>query len=79
MEQKAFLIFGDTQIAPASLYNDPDDASLPSELTFSIQDVEIGEHLIRLRVDGVDSLPFIRKDNPKRIEFDPDQKLTVNP
>lgn len=79
MEQKALLIFGDRQIAPASLYNDPDDASLPSELTFSIKDVEIGEHLIRLRVDGVDSLPFIRKDNPKRIEFDPDQKLTVNP
>lgn len=79
IEQKALLIFGDNrQIAPASL-NNPDDESLPSELTFSIPDVKTGEYLIRLRVDGVDSLPFVRKDNPQRIEFDPDQKLTVNP
>ena len=31
----------------------------------------------RLRVDGVDSLPFVRVDNPPRYVFDEAQKVTI--
>jgi hypothetical protein len=37
----------------------------------------VNKAVARLRVDGVDSLPFIRLDNPPRYSFDEAQKVTV--
>jgi hypothetical protein len=39
----------------------------------------VNNELIRLRVDGIESMPFIRDDSssPPRFAFDPDQRVTI--
>jgi hypothetical protein len=68
------LLFGESQIVPDSIVT-PADTSQPTTLTFLIQDVDPGEYVVRLRVDGVDSLPFVR--TPTGLEFAADQQVTV--
>jgi len=51
------------------------DKTHPTILTFKIKKVDAGEYLIRLRVDGIDSLPVVLKGS--QLEFDANQKLTV--
>lgn len=51
-----------------------------SSLTFVIEDAPaVTEALVRLRVDGVDSLPFVRQSlpAPPRLVFDDAQKVTI--
>jgi hypothetical protein len=67
-------LFGESQIVPDSIVT-PADTSQPTTLTFLIQDVDPGEYVVRLRVDGVDSLPFVR--TPTGLEFAADQQVTV--
>lgn len=82
--QRALLILGDMQLSPVSIStptpnpNDkPKDKVLPSTLIFSIKDIPKGKYLVRLRIDGVDSLPVIRKDESSPLEFDPNQEITI--
>ena len=37
----------------------------------------LAKAVARLRVDGVESLPFVRLDNPPRYDFDEAQKVTI--
>jgi hypothetical protein len=40
--------------------------------------VKPGEYLVRLRVQGIDSLPLRIKGLPAKMDFDPQQKVTVS-
>jgi hypothetical protein len=44
-------------------------------LTFAIEDAPTGEFVVRLRVDGVDSLPV--QQAPEGLIFDPNQKVKI--
>ncbi len=74
--QKVLLILGSHQVVPDSVAN-PADPAQPTTLTFTVPALTSGEHLVRLRVDGVDSLPFLLAGSPPLLTFDPDQKVTV--
>ena len=74
--QKAYLLLGDRQIKPISIVN-PVALSQATTLEFFIPQVDEGEYIVRLRVDGIDSLPIIRSASTAEVEFDPDQKLIV--
>ena len=76
--QKVWLVFGDRQVAPDSLTDAP-DASSPSRLTFKLSNVKQGTYLVRLRVDGVDSIPVLSSGMPPLAQFDPNQQVTVQP
>lgn len=70
------LIWGDRMVMPVSVVT-PADPTLPTTLTFDLTAVAAGEYLVRLRVDGIDSLPVRLTGTPPRLEFDPSQKVTV--
>jgi Pvc16 N-terminal domain len=82
--QQVTLILGPQQVAllPADLSN-PADVTQPSSLKFEIKKVKASPqpYTVRLRVDGVDSLPvrvITPVSGPPRLEFDPAQQLTVS-
>ena len=70
------LLFGMSLVAP-SLTNNPADPSLPTSLQFNLTAIPAGVYLVRLRVQGIDSLPVTLTGSPVRLEFDPAQKVTV--
>jgi len=70
------LIFGSGTIAPATVTT-PADAHQPTTLTFTVPDVPAGDYVVRLRVDGVDSLPIAVAGLPAKLDFDPQQKVKV--
>lgn len=70
-DQRAALLFGDREI-PANAHATPTDT-----LSFDIADVAAGEYFLRLRVDGVDSLIVERIGAPPKLQFDPNQKVTI--
>jgi len=74
--QRIILLFGESQIMPETVTN-PVDESLPTELDFFIPGVANGSYVVRLRVDGADSLPIIQSGTPPKLEFDPAQKVTI--
>jgi len=74
--QRALLLFGDRQLSPQSVTN-PGDPAQPTSLTFLVQGVAAGTYVVRLRVDGADSLPFVLTGTPPHLEFDPLQSVTV--
>ncbi len=51
------------------------DAESPTTLTFDVT-ADPGPHRVRLRVDGVDSMPFVRTP-AGLLEFDPAQTVEV--
>lgn len=74
--QKVRLLLAGQQVDPASLTS-PADPSLPTSLTFAVPDVPAGSHPVRLRVDGVDSIPVTYAGDPPLPAFDPDQQVAV--
>lgn len=70
--QKVYLLFGGMQI----LWNPDPRPKTADTLKFEIKAVEVGNYLVRLRVDGVDSMPFDL--NSKLLSFDNNQKVVVN-
>jgi len=54
--QRVFLLFGDRVLTPTSLSN-PVDTQQPTALTFQLTGVSAGTYIVRLRVDGADSVP----------------------
>jgi hypothetical protein len=74
-EQQVSLIFGSRGVLPASItQGGPND---PTSLDFTIPNVAAGEYLVRLRVEGIDSLPITITGSPAVLEFDPQQRVTV--
>lgn len=77
-EQRVLILFADRQLQPQpGDINTPGDPTQPTLLTFQVPGVIAGEYVVRLRVDGADSLPFRRSGTPPRLEFDPNQKVVV--
>ena len=74
--QRVLLLFGSRQVAPDTITNPPVTTN-PTTLTFVVPDVEAGEYVVRLRVDGVDSIPVLHAGTPPLPSFDPAQKVTV--
>lgn len=54
--QRVTLLFGE-QPVPLGTISNPSDASKPTVLTFTVPGVAAGTYTVRLRVDGVDSVP----------------------
>lgn len=75
-DQIVFLLFGDRQ-APPTAINTPADVAQPTTLSFSLPDVAAGVYVVRLRVDGVDSIPVIQTGTPPVSVFDPAQQVKV--
>jgi hypothetical protein len=74
--QRARLLFGERQVEPQTVTN-PADPAQPTSLDFQVADVAAGQYVVRLRVDGADSLPFVLAGTPPQLEFDPAQRVTV--
>ncbi len=67
--QRAALLLGDREILAAA------HTTQTASLTFNIVGAPVGEHFVRLRVDGVDSLLVDRSQTPP--VFDTTQKVTI--
>jgi uncharacterized protein DUF4255 len=74
--QRMLLLFGDRQIEPQTVTT-PADTSKPTTMTFAVSNVVAGKYLVRLRVDGVDSIPVVYSDTPPTPSFDPNQQVTI--
>lgn len=68
------LVFGDIQVRADSI-DTPADPAEASVLEFTVPDVAAGDYPVRLRVDGLDSLPSIV--GADGFEFDPQQTVVV--
>lgn len=74
--QRIILLFGESQI-PVQTVSTPSNVSLPTTLSFLVPDAKKGEYVVRLRVDGADSIPVVLAGTPPGLEFDPSQKVTI--
>lgn len=71
-EQRVALVFADREVAVAAR------AAATDPLTFAVIGAPaLTKAVASLRVDGVESLPFVRVDNPPRYVFDEAQKVTI--
>jgi hypothetical protein len=75
-EQRVLLVFGEKQAAAATTTT-PSDTTQPTTFTFTIFGAKAGVHVVRLRVDGVDSIPVVYAGTPPVPSFDPAQTVTV--
>lgn len=75
-ESSVSLILGSQSLLPLSITT-PADQTKPTTLTFKVPAVAAGKQTVRLRVDGIDSLPVKLTGSPARIEFDPQQQIDV--
>ena len=71
------LLFGDTAVKPETITT-PGNPVLPTELAFKVPGVAAGKYVVRLRVDGIDSLPVTITGNPPKLDFDPQQTVVVS-
>ena len=74
--QRVLLLFGDHQAEVASISTPPNPAQ-PTTLLFSLPGVTAGRYLVRLRVDGADSIPVLYSGTPPVPSFDPAQTVVV--
>jgi Pvc16 N-terminal domain len=71
------FIFGTRQVVPDTITT-PADTSKPTEIEVTVANVKPGEYLLRIRVDGIDSLPVRFTGFPPKLSFDPQQRFTVS-
>lgn len=74
--QRVLVLFGDRQVSVLGIVNPLPDTS-PTTVTFVVPDAGAGTHVVRLRVDGVDSIPVILAGTPPLPQFDPAQQVTT--
>ena len=74
-QQTVLLLLGGQQVVPQSI-STPADPTQPSTITFAVPGVVAGTYVVRLRVDGVDSIPIVQ-GKPASAGFDATQKVTV--
>lgn len=75
-KQDVSLLFGNRQIQiPAGNISNPANKSEPTTLRVSVPKVSKGKYVVRLRVDGVDSMPVDFSERP--MKFDRGQMVDV--
>ncbi|HEX6924290.1 MAG TPA: DUF4255 domain-containing protein [Longimicrobiaceae bacterium] len=75
-EQRAALLLAGREILPSSVTT-PADPDAATTLVFSVSGIAEGTHVVRLRVDGADSIPI---DFTAALpQFDAAQTLTITP
>jgi hypothetical protein len=75
-EHTVALMLGMEPVSITSIAT-PADTTQPTTLRFTVPAAPTGEYLVRLRVDGVDSVPVLITGTPPRFEFDPAQKVGI--
>jgi hypothetical protein len=82
-EQRVVLLFGDRQVPVKSIFTPPDpadptkpDLTAATTLTFLVEKALPGIYVLRLRVDGVDSIPVDFTTSPP--QFADNQKVKIN-
>jgi hypothetical protein len=73
--QRATLLIADREVAAQAHPTDTDT------LQFTVDNAPVvTDALVRLRIDGVDSLPFTRQETPPppHLAFDDNQKVTIS-
>jgi hypothetical protein len=70
------FVFGTRQLVPDAIAS-PLDPSQPTQIDVTVPAADAGEYLLRLRVDGIDSLPIEVTGTPPALTFDPKQRFTV--
>lgn len=73
---RATLIFGSRPVLPTSVTT-PADITQPTTLDFTVNGVAAGDYIVRLRVEGIDSLPITITGSPAKFDLDPQQRVTV--
>jgi hypothetical protein len=76
--QRVTLIVGEQQVEPTNI-STPASPAAPSTVKFDVSGLAVGRYPVRLRVDGVDSIPLARPGLGTAIamEFDPAQTVVV--
>jgi len=71
-DQPASLLFADREVESET------HAAATDELSFVVRSAPVvNDAVVRLRVEGVDSLPFERAGDPPRLRFAEGQKVTI--
>ena len=77
-DQRVSILLRDRELAPdPGGIATPGDPNLPSTVQVTIDDIAPGDHVVRLRIDGIDSLPVDLAAAPPA--FDAAQTLTITP
>jgi len=75
------VLFGDLPLSPLSVVHpdplDPNYLQTPTTITVAVPTAGAGLHLVRLRVDGIDSIPVIQTGSPALPSFDPEQQVRI--
>lgn len=75
--QSVEVLLGSGPPRPPSAVATPADITQPTTVIVTVPAVAIGTHVVRLRVDGVDSDPVRYAGSPARPEFDPAMQVVV--
>lgn len=78
--QNVSLLLNDLEVLPSGVRT-----VMTNALSFAGQNIPAGNYLMRLRIDGVDSFPFVRTGYPQQPfdpiknppVFDPNQRITI--
>lgn len=76
-ELETVVLFGSQSVRPDSIDTPSGDLTQPTTVTFTVPAVMDGDYVVRLRVDGIDSLPVTITGSPAVLDFDALQKVTV--
>jgi hypothetical protein len=76
-EQKVGLLFQDREISAESVTT-PADPTAESTAVFTLREADPGDYVVRLRVDGVDSIPVIFSDTGPP-GFNPAHQVKITP
>lgn len=72
LSQRVLLLFGDQQFGPKSPIAAPTNT-----VEFDVPGAIEGTYVVRLRIDGVDSIPVKYDGSPPLPIFDPEQQVTI--
>ena len=76
--QRTLLMLGDRPCTAASIDVPPPAAGAPSSAKFTVPTVAADTYVVRLRVDGIDSMPVVSSGTPPVPSFDPAQQVVVS-
>jgi hypothetical protein len=76
-KQQVMVLFDGVPLLAPPQISTPADTAKPTSVQFAVPAVNKASYVVRLRVDGVDSLPVITAGTAPVLQFDDSQKITV--